>query len=37
MALSEFESNLTFQYLMKAPNPPLNKLRTDENIEEAIQ
>lgn len=37
MALSEYESNLTFQYLMKAPNPPLNKLRTDENIEEAIQ
>ena len=22
---------------MKAPNPPLNKLRTDENIEKAIQ
>lgn len=37
MALSELESSLTFEYLMKPPNPPLSELRTDEDIEEAIQ
>lgn len=37
MALSEFESNLTFQYLIKKPNPPLGELRTDEDIEEAMR
>lgn len=37
MALSEFESNLTFQYLIKKPNPPLGELRTDEDIVEAMR
>lgn len=37
MALSELESSLTFEYLMKPPNPPLSELRTDEDIEEAMR